>query len=175
MCCNCRMNMRTDDAVLAFYLYLPARATTNRTPAPDPDDDDEGYGSAESQQALITFGAYIVQPRVNGRLVMIVDIGAFINLMGQNLARQIALEGIKYGHLPSETKLANTLYIHGVGQGSQQCNWSVNVPAAVRTQTPPTAISSASQPRSTGDAHESDSATSSPQSLKELDRHSLDF
>ena len=152
------MNMRTDDAILAFYRYLPVQTEPQAT-VPEPDD--EGFGSAESGHttAMVTSGAYIVQPRVNGRLVMIVDIGAFINLMGQNLARQIALEGIKYGHYPSEVKLDRTLYIHGVGQGSQQCNWSVNVPAAVRTRTPPTAVSSASQPRSTGDAHESDSAT----------------
>ena len=72
---------------------------------------------------------------------MIVDIGAFINILGADLARQLAVTGISHGHQPSQVKLARTLSIHGVGQGSQSCNWSVNVPAAVRIKTPPTASS----------------------------------
>ena len=157
MCCNCRMNMETNTAVIAHYGYLPARAS--RDTRQTSDSDDGGYASASSTQAMVTYGAYIIEPKVNGRLTMIVDIGAFINLMGANLARQIAIEGRKYGHYPTEVKLDRPLYIHGVGQGSQQCNWSVNVPAAVRTKTPPTAISSSSQSSSTGDEHERESAT----------------
>ena len=33
------------------------------------------------------------------------------------------------------------LHIHGVGEGGQVCNWSANMPIAVRTRTPATAIS----------------------------------
>ena len=73
---------------------------------------------------------------------MIVDIGAFINILGAVLARQVAQVGMRHGHQSTQVKLDRTLSIHGVGQGSQSCNWSVNVPAAVRTKTPPTAAGS---------------------------------
>ncbi len=54
---------------------------------------------------------------------------------------QVAQNGLRHGHQSTQVKLDRTLSIHGVGQGSQSCNWSVNMPAAVRTKTPPTASS----------------------------------
>ena len=62
--------MRTDEAVISHYGYLPVQAPRAQTQANEPSDED-GYGSAESQRAMITYGAHIIQPRVNGRLSVI--------------------------------------------------------------------------------------------------------
>ena len=140
-CCNCRLWMRTDEAIIAHYHYMPIQTATAQQPGADASDDDYGSAGSVSQQTLVTYGAFLLDPRVNGRLCMIVDIGAFINVFGSDLARQVALAGMRHGHQSSQTKLDRTLSIHGVGQGSQSCNWSVNMPAAVRIKTPPTASS----------------------------------
>ena len=114
--------MRTEEAIIAHYHYMPIQTTPEQQPGTDESDD--GYGSAGSvsHQTLVTYGAFLLDPRVNGHLCMIVDIGAFINIFGSDLARQVALAGMQHGHQSSQVKLDRTLSIHGVGQGSQSCN-----------------------------------------------------
>jgi len=106
-----------------------------------------------AEELLVTFGSYSVNTQVNGHLSMIVDIGAFVNVFGEKLARSLARVGSLVGHPSSQQRLAQPLHIHGVGQGSQQCKWSANMPVAVRTRTPPTATS-ASGSRGSQDAHD---------------------
>ena len=62
---------------------------------------------------------------------MIVDIGAWTNLMGANLARQLAQRAIDCGYKPRQTRIERPLSIQGVGSGSQQCRWEMNCPIAV--------------------------------------------
>ena len=47
--------------------------------------------------------------------------------------------GQRYGHKWTETRRAQPLFIHGVGQGSQRCDYEINLAAAIRIATPPTA------------------------------------
>ena len=56
-----------------------------------------------------------------GQLSMIVDIGAWTNLMGANLARKLAQRAIDCGYKPRQTRIERPLNIHGVGSGAQQC------------------------------------------------------
>ena len=86
--------MRTEDANIAHFHYIATPAQDDqRRPGHDGSDDD--YGSVSSQTALVTYGAYILDSRVNGRLSMIVDIGAFINILGADLARQPGASAVR--------------------------------------------------------------------------------
>ena len=149
-CPNCRAQMHSREAVIAYFNYIPATVDRSSSRAPS-------YSSAQSQdeteEVLVTFGSYSVNTQVNGHLSMIVDIGAFVNVFGEKLARSLARVGSVMGHSSSQQKLAQPLHIHGVGQGSQVCKWSANMPVAVRTRTPPTAAS-ASGSRGSQDAHD---------------------
>ena len=102
-------------AVVAYFGYLPASSTRSRQPS-------EGYTSAQSQDetpTLVTFESYDVNTQVDGHLSIVVDIGAFINVFGEKLARSVAREGMRHGHSSSQHQMAQPLHIHGVGQGGQ--------------------------------------------------------
>ena len=66
-----------------------------------------------------------------GKLSMIVDIGAWTNLMGENLCRELSRRAITYGHKPVQDKVVGGLTIQGVGNGTQECRWQVTCPIAV--------------------------------------------
>ena len=62
---------------------------------------------------------------------MIVDIGAWTNLMGENLCRELTRRAMTQGYQPSQSKMAGGLTIQGVGNGTQECRWQVTCPIAV--------------------------------------------
>ena len=66
----------------------------------------------------------------DGRLSIIVDPGAWTNLMGANLARALAQRAISAGHRPQQVKM-DTLNVQGVGNGQQSCNFKLQCPIAV--------------------------------------------
>ncbi|MCP4783485.1 MAG: hypothetical protein GY878_08025, partial [Fuerstiella sp.] len=68
--------MNTDEAVIAHFHFIAAPNQDERQHQRN-DGSDDDYGSVSSQTALVTYGAFILDSRVNGRLSMIVDIGAF--------------------------------------------------------------------------------------------------
>ena len=67
----------------------------------------------------------------HGQLSMLVDPGAWTNLIGENLARQLVERAIQNGHSPHQTQMAKPLCIQGVGHGTQECKWSMTTPVAV--------------------------------------------
>ncbi len=102
--------MRTDEAIIAHFFYIPVQTPGEQQQHPGNEGSDDDYGSVGSapQQALVTYGSYILDSRVNGRLSMIVDIGAFINILGAILARQIAQSGLRHGHQSTQVRLDRT-------------------------------------------------------------------
>ena len=113
-------------AVVTYFRYIPAPSTRSRQTS-------DGYSSTQSQDeapVLVTFESYSINTQVDGHLSMVVDIGVFVNVFGEKLARSVAREGRRHGHESSQHQMAQSLHIHGVGQGGQVCNWSANMPIA---------------------------------------------
>ena len=71
----------------------------------------------------------------SGKLSVIVDPGAWTNLMGAKVARALAQRALGQGHQPEQTRMPKALDIQGVGNGSQQCQWQLTCPIAVKDET----------------------------------------
>ena len=69
----------------------------------------------------------------DGRLSIIVDVGAWTNLVGKETARKIAASAKQAGLYSSQKKLPKPLTVQGVGEGSQACGWLATLPIAVST------------------------------------------
>ena len=74
---------------------------------------------------------YHTSTQVPGKCSVIVDSGAWTNLIGEKLARQLAKKAIAAGMRPQQNKMQQPLSVQGVGNGSQQCNWELHCPIAV--------------------------------------------
>ena len=99
--------------------------------------DGSEYGSARSVASLnfpwwpVETGVYHAATQLpDGRLSLIVDPGAWTNLMGSTLARKLATKATANGHKPTQAKLDDPLKIRGVGNGSQACIWKMVCPIA---------------------------------------------
>ena len=66
----------------------------------------------------------------DGRMSVIVDVGAWKNLFGRKLVRQAAQLAIAAGYMPEQWEMETPLSIQGVGNGTQQCNWEIRLPIA---------------------------------------------
>ena len=66
-----------------------------------------------------------------GQLSMIVDPGAWTNLIGADLAAQLARRATEAGHSPRQVPMDQPLNIQGVGNGTQQCTHQLVTPIAV--------------------------------------------
>ena len=73
---------------------------------------------------------YHTTTRLLGKLSMIVDIGAWTNLMGSNMARASTARALSNGHNPRQDNMFGALTIQGVGEGSQKCTWEIHAPIA---------------------------------------------
>ena len=60
---------------------------------------------------------------------IIVDPGAYTNLIGEDTARIFAAMAVKNGHEPKQWRM-KTMFIQGVGNGQQRCEWKVSLPIA---------------------------------------------
>lgn len=63
---------------------------------------------------------------------MIVDVGAWTNLAGQNWVRAMAEKAIKAGYKPGQTKMPRPLVVQGVGHGTQTAIWKAELPVAIQ-------------------------------------------
>ena len=66
----------------------------------------------------------------DGRLSIIVDPGAWTNLMGAKLARKLVKRAMAAGHKPKQMPMER-LNVQGVGNGSQACNFKLQCPIAI--------------------------------------------
>ena len=67
----------------------------------------------------------------NGRVSIIIDPGAWTNLIGSTLARKLTQVAMKFGIKPKQTKMSEPLTIQGVGNGTQACRYKMDIPIAV--------------------------------------------
>ena len=66
-----------------------------------------------------------------GRQGILVDPGAYTNLIGSDAVRAMAQAALKAGLQPRQERLAKPLHVSGVGKGSQEATWEVILPIAV--------------------------------------------
>ena len=67
----------------------------------------------------------------DGRLSIIIDPGAWTNLLGEKLAREMVKRAQQHGYKPSQHPLPKPLRIQGVGNGHQECTHALRIPIAV--------------------------------------------
>jgi len=69
-----------------------------------------------------------------GRLSMIVDPGAWANLIGEDLADALIKRAKKNGLDPFITEISPPVLVSGVGDGSQKCTRRLNCPIGVHSE-----------------------------------------
>ena len=67
----------------------------------------------------------------DGRLALVVDVGAWTNLTGSKFAREQASRAAAAGRKPSASKLAKPLRVQGVGSGTPETTWQCELPIAI--------------------------------------------
>ena len=75
----------------------------------------------------------------SGKLSLIVDPGAWTNLMGKVLARRLIQRAIASGHKPKQEKIS-PIHVAGVGKGHQQCDWKVECPITITNSSNQTSL-----------------------------------
>ena len=95
------------------------------------------YTSAHSVSSLtlpwwpVQAGVYRTATQLaDGRISIIVDPGAWTNLMGATVSRKFAQRAIAAGHKPAQTRLDKPLNVRGVGNGAHACVWKMVCPIA---------------------------------------------
>ena len=81
----------------------------------------------------------------SGRLSLIVDPGAWTNLMGKLLARRLIQRAVAAGHKPTQEKIP-AIHVAGVGKGQQQCDWKVECPITITNSSNQTSLHRISTP-----------------------------
>lgn len=79
-------------------------------------------------------------------LSIIIDPGAWTDLIDETLARSLARHAIEAGHKPSQDQLVTPLRIQGVGHGHQDCEWQIACPIAMTTDAGPAGLHQFSAP-----------------------------
>ena len=67
----------------------------------------------------------------DGRHGLLIDPGAWSNLVGEKWAREVAVKAKNNGHQPSQKKMTQPFTVQGVGTGTNDAKWEVNLPIAV--------------------------------------------
>jgi hypothetical protein len=68
---------------------------------------------------------------LDGRHGLLIDPGAWSNLVGQNWAHEVARKAVDHGYQPTQTKLDRPFVVQGVGSGTNDANWEIHLPIAV--------------------------------------------
>ena len=129
----------------------PRIHTVERTPPPTPPGPVETHhlGTPDSQRTFQSVGSVLPwwpqqedhpdttqvyshsATQLPNKLSVIVDCGAWTNLIGESLARRVAERSARAGHQTKSSKMDQPLSIQGVGDGSQRCTWQCTCPVAV--------------------------------------------
>lgn len=86
----------------------------------------EGEPPREFQTAL-----HAMTSLADGRIGLLVDIGAYGSLQGETFAKYLAERALRYGHQPRQARLPRPLTVSGVGKESQDCVWEVTLTIVV--------------------------------------------
>ena len=107
----------------------------------------EGSGGGNAATAPDDTPYYLASTDLpDGRLGVIVDTGAWTNLWGLHFAQRLAHRAMQSQLQPTEQRLRSPLYVAGVGNGSQQANWELNIPIATTSREDVTSQHSMSAP-----------------------------
>ena len=87
------------------------------------------WPAVATQQPVGYYHASIALP--GGKPGILVDPGAWTNIGGKNNIRRCAAHAVEYQEKPVHTRMEKPLIIQGVGNGTQKCEWEVNMPIAV--------------------------------------------
>ena len=68
---------------------------------------------------------------MDGRHSLLIDPGAWSNLVGEKSAIEMDLKAITAGHLSTEEKLTRPFKAKGIGLGTNTAEWEVTIPIAV--------------------------------------------
>ena len=90
-----------------------------------------GTGSSSSQQQPIVKDAFWNATLPNGQLSIIPDTGACGSITGAKVARAIVARAKQHGAKVDQKKLDKPFTVGGVGNGTQTCNWKLDVDLAV--------------------------------------------
>ena len=94
----------------------------------------DAYASWCSEETSSTpdFNVYHSSTQLsNGRLGLLVDPGAWTNLVGIKWALEMGKRAMKAGHRPVQRRMDRPPKIHGVGEGSNRAEWEVTLPIAI--------------------------------------------
>jgi hypothetical protein len=76
--------------------------------------------------------SYLGEPQLTqGNHGLLVDPGAWSNLVGSNWAQNMAKKALKSGHTPTQERMDNPMTVSGVGTGSNKADWRVTIPIAL--------------------------------------------
>lgn len=85
----------------------------------------------DSTHSPSTYSYHAATSLASGKLSMIVDSGAWTNLMGTNLAKMLTQRAMQAGLPPEQHRMDTPLNIQGVGSGTQQCRYYLKASIAV--------------------------------------------
>ena len=72
--------------------------------------------------------------QLSGHLSILVDPGAWTNLIGGKLAKALAQKALDAGHHPRQWPVSQPLHVAGVGNGFQTAEWCVRFPIAIESR-----------------------------------------
>ena len=90
-----------------------------------PGEDDDNRREQQSASAAPVYHSISIPNRAG----IIIDPGAYTNLIGENTARMFAQLAVNHGYEPKQWKI-KPMYIQGVGNGQQSCEWMISIPIA---------------------------------------------
>ena len=89
-------------------------------------------GNYDSRRTVQAYAAQTELP--DGRQAVLVDIGSWGNLGGSVWARRSAALAMKMGKEVQQTKRTKPLTVQGVGNGTQECTFDIEVPIALERE-----------------------------------------
>ena len=132
-------NCRGSGTVIARFRFIMPDPGTPPTPPPASDTPRE-YGTPESGQAAYPWWIGLAATELKEGLSILVDPGAYTNLCGEQWARRAASLAVERGFTPSEQRMRKPLSVHGVGNGSNQAAWQLNLPITLTDTQETTAL-----------------------------------
>ena len=95
-------------------------------------------GMSPQQPGMPGTAVYHTAAQIPGKLSVIVDTGAWTNLCGEGLAKQLATRASQNGKKVYDREMARPITVAGVGSGQQKCHWEVVAPVAIPHKDGPT-------------------------------------
>eukprot|EP00438_Fugacium_kawagutii_P025194 Skav218080 [mRNA] locus=scaffold3382:13254:23272:- [translate_table: standard] len=121
----------------AFHIYTPPTQRTRAesyspeagTPFLSPENFHSQFPWWPGEEADRTAAYHAIS--IPNRAGIIIDPGAFTNLIGEDTARAFAQLAMEQGFKPRQWRM-KPMFVQGVGEGQQKCEWTVSIPIACK-------------------------------------------